>query len=301
MQNQSEKQNLSVILLAWTTTIFVSSLPNIIWQEFFGAPTIWLLWSKLILLGSMFALSFFWKPARSLRNYFLIFFILFLIEEIANLIGDTTYWKNWFPAHALFIRSMFGIQIRRVGVALIMTAVLFFIYKIPSRFFLSPGMLDSKASKEFFIIDEGTPWNRLGWILSILITSGTLAFLLLAGRPSLSQLSKALPLLPFVIILAAMNAFSEELNYRVAFLAPLFPNLGKTHSILLTATFFGLAHFYGVPYGVVGVIMSFVLGYLLSKSMIETRGFFWAWFIHFWQDVAIFSFMAIGSIIAGGG
>jgi membrane protease YdiL (CAAX protease family) len=123
----------------------------------------------------------------------------------------------------------------------------------------------------------------------------------LAGRPSLSQLGKALPLLPFVLILAAMNSFSEELNYRAAFLAPLFPNLGKIHSILLTATFFGLAHFYGVPYGVVGVVMSFVLGYLLSKSMVETRGFFWAWFIHFWQDVAIFSFMAIGSIIAGGG
>jgi len=301
MQNQSEKQNLSVILLAWTTTIFVSSLPNIIWQEFFGAPTIWLLWSKLILLGSMFALSFFWKPARSLRNYFLIFFILFLVEELMNRIGNTNFWRNWFPASAPFIQSMFGIQIRRIAVAIIMIAFLLLIYKKPSRFFLSPGNLDAKASKELFIIDKGTPWNRLGWILSVLITSGTLAFLILAGRPSLSQLSNALPLLPFVLILAAMNAFSEELNYRAAFLAPLFPNLGKLHSIVLTATFFGLAHFYGVPYGIIGVAMSFVLGYLLSKSMVETRGFFWAWFIHFWQDVVIFSFMTIGSIIAGGG
>lgn len=276
MQNQNEKQNMPVLITAWVVTILVSSLPNIIWQEFFGTPRIWLLWSKLILLGFLFFISFFWKPARTLRNYFLIIFILFLVEELMNRICNSEFWKNWFPTSASFIESMFGIQIRRVAVALIMTAALFLIYKKPSQFFLLPGNLDTKASKEFFIIDEGTPWNRLGWILSVLITSGTLAFLLIAGRPTLPQLSKALPLLPFMLILAAMNAFSEELNYRAAFLAPLFPNLGKVQSILLTAVFFGLAHFYGVPYGVVGVVMSFVLGYLLSKSMVETKGFFWA-------------------------
>ena len=301
MQNQNEKQKMPVLITAWIVTILVSSLPNIIWQEFFGTPTIWLLWSKLIFLGLVFFISFFWKPIRDLRYYFLIIFILFLVEELMNRLGNSEIWINWFPASASFVKSMFGIQIRRVAVALIMTGILFLIYKKPSQFFLLPGNLDARASKEFFIIDEGTPWNRLGWILSVLITSGTLAFLLIAGGPTLSQLSNALPLLPFVLILAAMNAFSEELSYRAAFLAPLFPNLGKVHSILLTAAFFGLAHFYGVPYGAVGVVMSFVLGYLLSKSMVETRGFFWAWFIHFWQDVAIFSFMAIGSIIAGGG
>jgi hypothetical protein len=26
----------------------------------------------------------------------------------------------------------------------------------------------------------------------------------------------------------------------------------------------------------------------------------WAWFIHFWQDALIFSFLAIGSVIPGG-
>jgi len=76
--------------------------------------------------------------------------------------------------------------------------------------------------------------------------------------------------------------------------------VGPGHSLLLTAAYFGLAHFFGVPYGAVGVIMAFVLGYILSKAMLETKGFFWPWFIHFWQDVAIFTFMAIGSIVAGG-
>jgi hypothetical protein len=66
------------------------------------------------------------------------------------------------------------------------------------------------------------------------------------------------------------------------------------------AAYFGLLHYYGVPYGVVGVLMAGLLGWLLGKSMLETRGLFWAWFIHLIQDVLIFSFLAIGSITPGG-
>jgi hypothetical protein len=35
--------------------------------------------------------------------------------------------------------------------------------------------------------------------------------------------------------------------------------------------------------------------------MLETRGLAWAWFIHFVQDVLIFSFLALGAITPGGG
>jgi len=50
----------------------------------------------------------------------------------------------------------------------------------------------------------------------------------------------------------------------------------------------------------VGVILAAFLGWILGKSMLETRGLFWAWFIHFLQDVLIFAFLAIGSITPGG-
>ena len=97
-----------------------------------------------------------------------------------------------------------------------------------------------------------------------------------------------------------MNAFSEEMAYHAALLAPLYNAVGHSHALLLSAALFGLWHYYGVPYGVIGMIMAGILGWLLGKSMLETKGLFWAWFIHFWQDVAIFSFMAAGSIVAGG-
>jgi len=97
-----------------------------------------------------------------------------------------------------------------------------------------------------------------------------------------------------------LNAFNEELTYKASFLSVLEDAVGRQQALLLVAAFFGLLHFYGVPYGIVGVILAAFLGWILGKSMLETRGLFWAWFIHFLQDVLIFAFLAIGSITPGG-
>jgi len=50
----------------------------------------------------------------------------------------------------------------------------------------------------------------------------------------------------------------------------------------------------------VQVILVFIRGWLMGKSLLEMRGFFWAWFIHFWMDVAVFLFIALGSVTPGG-
>lgn len=301
MEQETKRRTNRITVFAWVVTLLVSTLPNIIWQEFFGSPGMTLFWTKIILLAALLILSFFWEPAKQLRFYVGLILLLFLFEETLDSFGRSELWLSWFPQSSVFVKSMFSTQLLRIMVALLMTVAMLAIYKRPARFFLVTGNLDAPSSKIPLLIDEGTTWKNLGWALSGFITLGTLAFLFLAGRPTLAQLSGALPTLPFILILAAMNAFSEELNYRAAVLAPLHPVVGKAHSILMGAVFFGLGHFYGVPYGIIGVIMASALGYLLSKSMLETKGFFWPWFIHFWQDVAIFSFMAIGSIVAGGG
>jgi hypothetical protein len=76
--------------------------------------------------------------------------------------------------------------------------------------------------------------------------------------------------------------------------------VGKQQALWLMAAYFGILHYYGIPYGIVGVVLAGFLGWVLGKSMLETRGMFWAWFLHFIQDVLIFSFLAIGSITPGG-
>ena len=83
-----------------------------------------------------------------------------------------------------------------------------------------------------------------------------------------------------IVALAALNAFNENMTYRGAPLATLEPAIGSSQAMLLTAVLFGVGHFYGVPYGIVGVVMAGALGWILNKTMLETGGFVWPWFIH---------------------
>jgi hypothetical protein len=302
--NQAEKNRPQAVQLifVWVATLLISPLPNVIWQELIAPPTIWLFWSKMILLVALILLGFAWDVARPLRPYFVVFLVLYGAEELMGRLGRTPLWQGWFGGVGVsFPVGMLGNQLRRLLVALVMIVALFLLKRRRREFFLATGKIDAVAKPVKWLgMDRPVSWARFGWILAGCISLGTLVFLVIAGRPSLRLVGAALPLLPAVLLLATMNAFSEELNYRASLLATLEPVVGGQQSLLLTAVVFGLAHFYGVPYGVIGVIMSGFLGWILGKSMLETRGMFWAWFIHFCQDVLIFSFMAIGSITPGG-
>lgn len=197
---------------------------------------------------------------------------------------------------------MLGIQLQRLAVTLVVLAALLLMGYRRRQFFLVRGQLDAPIEPVRWLgYNKPEPWTRFGVQWAIFITLGTLVFLIIGGRPAPAAFLAVLPLLPMVLLLATMNAFSEELTYRASLLGVLDGVIQPRQALFLTAVFFGLAHYYGVPYGILGVVMSTFLGWMLGKAMLETRGFFWAWFIHFWQDVAIFSFMAIGAVSAGGG
>ena len=290
-----------VLIVAWAVTLLVSTLPKILLNELGdGAPN-WLFWGQIAFVAVMFALTFLWKATKPLAAYFIVILVLFLAEwGLQNWLGESSLWKSWFSSTA-FTSSMLSMQILRFGVALIMVAAMLVIKKQRSAFFLVKGDLSAIAEPIPLLMKKPEPWSKFGPTLALFISLGTLAFLVIASRPSLSVLAKVLPFLPFVLLFAAMNAFSEEMNYKASFLSVLHGVAGKNQSLLLMAAFFGIGHYYGVPYGIVGVLMAGFLGWLLGKSMLETKGFVWAWFIHFLQDILIFSFMAIGTIAAGGG
>jgi hypothetical protein len=137
------------------------------------------------------------------------------------------------------------------------------------------------------------PWTRIGSIFAVVFGTVTLVFLIFTYRPSFGAFLQALPLIPVVLLIAAINAFNEEFTLRAAPLSELWPVVGKQQALLITTVFFGLGHFYGVPNGALGVLLSGFLGWFLGKSMLETKGFFWAWLIHFIPDVSIFTFYAM--------
>lgn len=292
----------TLLIFAWAATLLVSSLPDILSQELHIFRELPFLYVRVLLLAGFIAFGFVWKPARLLRTYFVIFLVLYLADALSNWVGTLALWQRWFAGISpAFSRDMLSAQILRLAVACIMIVTVWLISPRWGRFLLSRGKLDATAEPVRWLgVNQPLSWARFGIILSVCITLGTLAFLVLSGRPSGVVLSRLIPLLPVVFILSAVNAFSEEITYRASLLAPLRGVVGKSQALLLTAALFGLWHYYGVPYGIVGVLMAGVLGWLLGKSMLETKGVFWAWFIHFWQDVAIFAFIAAGSIVPGG-
>ncbi|MFB9328253.1 CPBP family intramembrane glutamic endopeptidase [Paenibacillus aurantiacus] len=132
-------------------------------------------------------------------------------------------------------------------------------------------------------------WKNVGRNMAVVITSVTavvIYFQVIHGeRVSLDLF----PGLSLIAVFALMNAFSEEVIFRFSFVAVVHRFGYSPYAAQgLAAATFGIVHYFGTPGGIPGVLMAGYIGWLLAKSMIETKGFFWALTIHFLQDVVIF-------------
>ena len=255
--------------------------------------------AAIVLAG--FGLTFLWKAVRPLRPFFGLFIVLVAAQWIVyTRVDQLPIYQTWLN-HPSFNISMLAEQSLNLIVTLVIIAYLFIVKKRREAFFLARGDIAAPVGPVKWLgVKADETWNIFGRNLAFILSLGTLAFLVIAGRPPLDIAVKALPFLPAVLLAAALNAFNEEMTYKASFLSVLEDVAGKPQALLLMAAYFGIFHFYGIPYGVIGVLMATFLGWLLGKSMLETRGLFWAWFIHFLQDVLIFIFLAIGSVTAGG-
>jgi hypothetical protein len=293
-----------LVVIAWVFLLLASSIPMIFMQEVLHqsvSENLRSLMAAIVVLAGLL-LTFVWNAIRPLRSFFVLFLVLVGLEWfVFTRVDQLSFYRLWLN-NPSFNVYMLAEQSLRLLVTLGIIAALFIMQKSRAAFFLVKG--DTSASVEpvkWLGIKEGERWNKLGRMFAFFISLGTLAFLVIAGHPPLNIVIRALPFLPAVLLAAALNAFNEEMTYKASFLSMLEGSVGARQALWLMAAYFGIGHYYGVPYGVIGVVMAGFMGWLLGKSMLETRGLWWAWFIHFWQDVLIFSFLAIGSIIPGGG
>jgi hypothetical protein len=291
------------LIAAWIVVLGASLLPKIILQEIFH-QTVSFTTQTIIsacLIGIGLLLTLVWEPMRKLRSFLVLFLVLVCVQWVVfTQLGTLPFYKTLLgnPSFNIYMLAELSLKLIVTGVII---AVLYLIKKNRAAFFLVKGKISAPVEPVRWLgVGNGENWKIFGLILSLCISLGTLAFLVIAGRPPLDIVIKVLPFLPAVLLAAALNAFNEEMTYKASFLSVLEGPVGKKQALLLMAAFFGIFHYYGIPYGIIGVIMAGFLGWILGKSMLETRGFFWAWFIHFLQDVMIFTFLAIGSITAGG-
>ncbi|SEI89438.1 hypothetical protein SAMN05192553_101737 [Cyclobacterium xiamenense] len=94
-------------------------------------------------------------------------------------------------------------------------------------------------------------------------------------------------ILPFSLVFSVTNSFIEESITRVGVIVALKGVISEGCLPFISAAIFGGVHYWGSPGGIAGVLAAGFLGWLLTKSILETKGIFWAWLIHFLQDVII--------------
>ena len=133
-------------------------------------------------------------------------------------------------------------------------------------------------------------WFHLGVNFSVIIsvvTAIVIYFQLIKGAGI--AIGDILNILPYSIVFALSNSFVEESITRLGVVV-VFKGILKDSTIpFVSAIVFGTVHYWGNPGGILGVIVAGFLGWFLTKSILETKGIFWAWFIHFLQDVIILS------------
>lgn len=285
-------RNLTII--AWGTTILISALPDIICFTLSHRCPPWLTYGKMVLLLALVLSASIRTSLRPLRGFFAIMLAVFALQEVRPHV-DFTHG----PLQALFGNSIFDhrMQAEQTGkfaVALLLIAALFCLGYKRRSFFLTRGNLRARIEPVPLLgFPKPDPWPSFGLQWGFYIAAALAVIQYLGLRPSGSALAHVAPMLPSILFYAALNAFNEELTYRAPMLATLEGVGGTRHALWMSAYFFGIAHYFGTPGGLLGGISSIFMGWILGKAMVETRGLFWSWWIHFLSDVVIFVFLAI--------
>lgn len=189
-----------------------------------------------------------------------------------------------------FVDGKLNYQIITMVVAVVILLLIRMLAPGNAKQFYRVGTLDAPTEPVKWLgIKPSDRWKSVGINFAVIVSLATGIFIyvnLLHGRSVPPGIAGWIPM---ILLLSAMNAFTEESITRlsvVTLLDGLFP---RQAIYLSSALLFGIPHYFGVPGGLIGSLMAGFLGWLLAKSIMETRGFFWAWFIHFLQDVIIIS------------
>lgn len=200
--------------------------------------------------------------------------------------------KNWqfsISEHD-HINDQIKYQLLLLATAIIVLTSVYFIDRQGFLSYLRIGDITAPAQGVSWLkIGDSESWLSVGTSFTILITILSFSFVFPIIRQAGSNYKILLPYLPWIVLFSLTNSFAEEVIYRLGVIIPLSGVYETATILIISAVAFGLTHVRGVPGGLIGVSMAAFLGWLLAKSVIETNGIFWAWSIHFVQDVVIFS------------
>lgn len=281
-----------LLYVAWAI-VLLTTVPEIILRAFLRLDTSWMLPARVGLLAVLWGLTFVWPLIRPLRGFTLVMLVIYAVEGwfFLTLVPQSQVYQDVFGGSMNLL--FFGERLMRIGASLVMLLVLLGMGLKRHDFYLALGNLKAEAEPSV-IPRKPEPWTKFGRNYALISVGILLFFMVPALQPSLENFS--IGLLLFAAICAVMNAFAEEFLYRSALLPQMLPLFGKSATLLLVPAWFGLGHYFGIPSGITGVLITAIGGWFFAKSMIETRGMGWAWFLHFLADFTVYMVL----LLAGG-
>lgn len=199
---------------------------------------------------------------------------------------------GWFSSSLVsnvFVDEKLKYQVVTFGIALLVLAIIYVLAPQNAHRFYRFGRLDAPTEPVRWLDIKSTDrWGKVGATFAVIVSLATGAFIYFNIARGQSLEPENIRFLPFILLLAAMNAFTEEAITRLSVVTALDGIVPRPAIYIVSALIFGIPHFFGLPGGIVGSLMAGFLGWLLAKSIAETEGMLWAWFIHFLQDVIIF-------------
>jgi membrane protease YdiL (CAAX protease family) len=285
----------TLIWIAWLATLLVSNLPLVIARDWLGTDLPWInaIWMGAVIL--LIVATYLWSVLKPLRSYFTIMGVIILMAfVILPFAWGTEFWQSLTAAQSPMV-ELLAYRVTITLATFIVLACLLAMGKKPKEAFLTVGNLNAPFGGNASPTRKRVlTWPVFGTLMTLLLGGSFFAFLMSQIQGPISTiLTSVVPLLPIILLSAALNAFSEEAMYRAAPLSTLYRVIGPSHALWLTSLWFGLGHYYGgFPSGLAGMIQSGLLGVLMGKAMLDTRGLGWPWMIHVVIDTIIYIFMA---------
>lgn len=216
-----------------------------------------------------------------------VFTILMLIITGVFMSASINSWFNFNLFEQAFMNDQLNYQLSGLVLAMVTLGITYLFADKTKLSYLNFNREGKILTEPFLGIIEEGEWEEDGWNYALIMTviMGITAFIGLFQNGFSFSLTNSLMAIGF----AAMNAFTEEVNFRLSYVTMgANETSSKRYGVIMGSIVFGTIHYWGVmPNGILGVIMSLFLGYFLTKSMQETKGFFWAFMIHFMLDIVI--------------
>jgi membrane protease YdiL (CAAX protease family) len=187
-----------------------------------------------------------------------------------------------------YVNFQFNYQFALLFVTILSLTVTYFLNRENFLNYFTFGNISVPAKElKLFGINANDSWMKTGISLTLVISLATATFMYFQLKQAQVNWALLQGSILWILLFSLTNSFGEEMIYRMGIVSPLKGILQPMTIFIISAILFGIPHLAGMPSGFIGATMAGVLGLVLAKSLYETNGFFWAWTIHFIQDVII--------------